>query len=144
MVGKNIVNVVYKNKYLGDDLGLSSFVDTDSRQYVYSVFEPYLANRAFFLFDQPDLKARMELFVLCPDEWRIESNNDEKTKLFVFPATEILPTYLYAVIAGPYSRLSIENSYKVSFHKFRTFQCDFSASIHIFPSFKSGKNKSLK
>ena len=70
-VGKNIVHVIYKSKYYGDGLGLSSFVDSDSRQYVYSVFEPYLANRAFFLFDQPDLKARMELCVLCPEDWRI-------------------------------------------------------------------------
>lgn len=57
--GSNHVGVIYRNKYDNDGNGCVSFIDVDKKQYLYTQFEPYYANRVFTLFDQPDLKASM-------------------------------------------------------------------------------------
>ena len=69
---KNTINKVliqYSNKYDNDGSGCVSFIDVDKKQYLYTQFEPYLANRVFPIFDQPDLKARMELAISCHQSW---------------------------------------------------------------------------
>jgi aminopeptidase N len=65
-VGSNAVGVHYLNNYNNDGSGCVSFIDVDSKQYLYTEFEPYFANKVFPCFDQPDLKARMTLSVLSP------------------------------------------------------------------------------
>lgn len=73
----NTVAVSYTNKYDNDGNGCVSFIDVDGKQYIYTQFEPYHANRVFVLFDQPDLKATMELSVVSPMDWgRVLSNED--------------------------------------------------------------------
>lgn len=51
----------YENNYDSDGSGCVSFIDVDQKQYLYTQFEPFMANRVFPLFDQPDLKAKMKL-----------------------------------------------------------------------------------
>ena len=65
-VGENAVGIHYQSCYDNDGSGCVSFVDVDSKQYIYTQFEPYYANRVFPCFDQPDLKAKMSLTVLSP------------------------------------------------------------------------------
>lgn len=65
-VGHNIVGIHYSNSYNNDGSGCVSFIDVDTKQYVYTQFEPYYANRVFPCFDQPDLKAKMRLSVISP------------------------------------------------------------------------------
>jgi len=73
--GANNVAVCYRNKYDNDGSGCVSFTDVDGKQYLYTQFESYFANRVFALFDQPDLKAKMRLNVISPKEWkRVLSN----------------------------------------------------------------------
>jgi aminopeptidase N len=74
--GKNEIAVWYRNKYNNDGSGCVSFVDVDTKQYLYTQFEPYYANRVFPLFDQPDLKAKMRLSVLCPKDWKKVISNE--------------------------------------------------------------------
>ncbi len=69
-VGTNVIGVHYENSYNNDGSGCVSFVDSADKQYIYTQFEPYYANRVFACFDQPDLKARMRLSVICPAEWK--------------------------------------------------------------------------
>ena len=57
--GENYIAVFYRTKYDNDGNGCVSFIDVDEKQYLYTQFEPYYANRVFALFDQPDLKAPM-------------------------------------------------------------------------------------
>lgn len=57
--GENYIAVLYRTKYDNDGNGCVSFIDVDEKQYLYTQFEPYYANRVFALFDQPDLKAPM-------------------------------------------------------------------------------------
>ncbi len=73
-VGHNTIGVQYSNSYNNDGSGCVSFVDVDTKQYIYTQFEPYYANRVFACFDQPDLKAKMRLYLISPSEWKILSN----------------------------------------------------------------------
>lgn len=74
--GENQVAIIYRNNYNNDGSGLVSFIDVDTKQYLYTQFEPYYANRVFPLFDQPDLKAKMRLNVICPVEWKKILSNE--------------------------------------------------------------------
>ena len=62
----NYISVRYENEYDNDGSGCVSFIDVDTKQYLYTQFEPYMANRVFPLFDQPNLKAKMILAIACP------------------------------------------------------------------------------
>jgi len=75
-VGNNIVGVHYSSAYNNDGSGCVSFVDVDDKQYIYTQFEPYYANRVFPCFDQPDLKAKMNLSVISPSEWKKVLSNE--------------------------------------------------------------------
>lgn len=75
-VGLNTVGVHYHNTYNNDGSGCVSFVDVDGKQYIYTQFEPYYANRVFACFDQPDLKAQMRLYVVSPADWKKVLSNE--------------------------------------------------------------------
>ncbi len=66
----------YKNEYDNDGSGCVSFTDVDGKQYLYTQFEPYMANRVFPIFDQPNLKAKMNLSIHCPKEWEAVLSNE--------------------------------------------------------------------
>ncbi len=92
--------------------GLHRFVDpVDGGVYLYSQFETADAKRMFTCFDQPDLKATYELTVLVPASWKAISNTpitaSEEDRSgavrHVFATTELLSTYLVALVAGPYT-----------------------------------------
>jgi aminopeptidase N len=53
-----------------------SFIDVDGKQYIYTQFEPYEANRVFPCFDQPDLKAKMRLYIISPNNWKKIISNE--------------------------------------------------------------------
>ena len=78
-VGHNVVGVHYSNSYNNDGSGCVSFIDVDGKQYIYTQFEPYYANRVFASFDQPDLKAKMRLYVVSPSEWKKVLSNEYAT-----------------------------------------------------------------
>ncbi|HEX4721650.1 MAG TPA: aminopeptidase N, partial [Pseudonocardiaceae bacterium] len=88
------------------------FVDPlDGETYLYSQFETADAKQMFACFDQPDLKATYQLTVLAPADWKVISNSaadriedDPSTAArHVFTKTELLSTYLVALVAGPYT-----------------------------------------
>ena len=90
--------------------GLHRMVDpADGQIYLYSQFETADAKRVFACFDQPDLKARYTLTVTAPATWVVVSNTlaeespaDGGGVVHRFAPTEIMSTYLVALIAGPY------------------------------------------
>lgn len=77
--GWNTVMLRYFSPYNKNRTGLHSFIDAkDNNQYLYSQFEVYHCFKVFPCFDQPSLKAPMQLTVLCPAEWTAVSNSVEK------------------------------------------------------------------
>ncbi|MCK0440275.1 aminopeptidase N [Gordonia alkaliphila] len=114
---ENVLSVVAHCAYSNTGEGLHRFVDpADDAVYLYSQFETADAKRMFACFDQPDLKATYSVKVLAPADWQVISNGAtvETTPAaggaveHVFATTEIMSTYLVALIAGPYAVWSDE------------------------------------
>ncbi len=110
---QNTVRIVYRNAYDHTGAGFHQFQDPeDGSEYVYTNFEPYEAHRLFPCFDQPDIRARLQLSVAAPDDWTVIANEAETGRTATadgraqrrFTQTPPLSTYLFAVVAGPYER----------------------------------------
>ena len=110
---ENEVAISYTNDYDHIGAGLHQFVDPeDDREYLYTHFEPYDAHRLLPCFDQPDIKATLNLTVTAPSEWLVVANypptatddaGDGRTR-HEFTTTPRISTYLFALVAGPYVR----------------------------------------
>ncbi len=111
--GANTIEIGFKHLFSDDGTGLYRFEDpVDNLTYVYSYLWPYYANRVFPCFDQPDLKARYELSVTAPEDWTVVSTtreteietetSEESAKIWHFPESAKLSTYVYSFHAGPY------------------------------------------
>ena len=76
---QNTVSISFAGSYNHSGVGLHHYVDpSDGKEYLYTQFEPYDCNRLFPCFDQPDIKAVLELTVVAPSEWIVLSNEYEK------------------------------------------------------------------
>lgn len=110
--GNNTINISYQRPFATDGAGLHKFTDPENGEiYLYTNFEPYDANRLFPHFDQPNLKAPLTLTVLAPDEWQIIANTREteiteqgSRRLWTFPASAVISSYVYAMHAGPFTQ----------------------------------------
>ena len=111
--GENHVVVESVMRYRNDGEGLHRSIDpADGRHYTYAMTFLDAAPSIFACFDQPDLKAQWTLRVRTPHDWVVLGNS---------PATEVepgywelaptlpLPTYLVALVAGPYHVLRDEH-----------------------------------
>ena len=97
--------------------GLQRSVDpVDNEVYLYSQGETAFIRKMYPCFDQPDLKATFTLEVTAPAHWQVISNNpvrekidlaDKKSK-WSFSTTLRIPTYITALIAGPYYNVQDE------------------------------------
>jgi aminopeptidase N len=112
LAADNELRVEATGRYMNTGEGLHRFVDpVDGGVYLYSQFETADCKRMFACFDQPDLKARYALTVTAPADWKVVSNAAvEETgegaggaAVHRFATTELMSTYLVALIAGPYA-----------------------------------------
>lgn len=117
--GPHTVAVDAVGRFSNSGQGLHRFHDpVDGRTYLYTHFEPSDARRAWPCADQPDLKAPFLLTVVHPEGWTLLSNgvvesaeaSDELEGAAVtrFAPTLPLPSYLTAVSAGEWHRVSAE------------------------------------
>ncbi|MCL2848868.1 MAG: aminopeptidase N [Micrococcales bacterium] len=107
----NVVTIVAECEYSRTGEGLHRFVDpVDGQTYLYSQFEIADASRVFACFDQPDLKAPFTFTVIAPAGWTVISNerpaslptSTADVATWQFAPTRPLPTYVTAIVAGPY------------------------------------------
>jgi aminopeptidase N len=112
---QNTLVVVADCRYSNTGEGLHRFADPEDGQvYLYTQFEPADAKRMFTCFDQPDLKAAFTLHVVAPFDWQVISNTGGRTieagpagsQLCHFAPTKRISTYLFALIAGPYAKVT--------------------------------------
>ncbi|QDZ16487.1 aminopeptidase N [Humibacter ginsenosidimutans] len=105
-----IVTVTATALYSRSGEGLHRFVDpVDGETYLYTHDEPADARRVFACFEQPDLKAPYSFVVHAPAGWTVLSNAEPESsdehdgcQTVTFSPTLPLPSYITAVIAGPY------------------------------------------
>jgi aminopeptidase N len=112
---QNTLVVTADCRYSNSGEGLHRFEDPEDQQvYLYSQFEPADAKRMFACFDQPDLKATFTMHVTAPFDWQVVSNTGGRTieagvggsQLVHFEPTKRISSYLVALIAGPYARVT--------------------------------------
>ena len=110
--GTNTIEITFSHPYSNDGAGLYRFRDPeDGRYYLYTDFEPYDQNRLFPSFDQPDLKARYTTEVTVPSDWQVisivaesEVADRDGKRIWNFPESLPISTYIYALHAGQYHR----------------------------------------
>jgi aminopeptidase N len=106
--GPNRVEVTYRNAFSHSGNGFHRFVDPeDSREYLYTDFEPFFAHRMMPCFDQPDLKAVFRVTVAAPSGWTVIGNSairsaepEGESVRHVLEPTPPIPTYLLFLAAG--------------------------------------------
>ncbi len=111
----NTLVVTADAEYMNTGEGLHRFVDpVDKETYLYTQFESADARRVFACFEQPDLKATFQLTVKTPGHWQVVSNSPtpepvhdgDGTATWAFEATPRVSTYITALVAGPYYKVS--------------------------------------
>jgi aminopeptidase N len=110
LAASNVLRVVADCAYSRSGEGLHRFTDpADGRVYLYSDLETFDAHRVYACFDQPDMKATYELAVTAPADWLVVSNMAPESSIpegealrWHFPPTPVMPTYITAVVAGPW------------------------------------------
>jgi aminopeptidase N len=118
LAARNVVVVDAECGYSRSGEGLHRFTDpADGNVYMYSDLETFDAHRIYACFDQPDMKARYELTVRAPQSWVVVSNmapeveggtaiegsgSDDGARLWRFPPTPLMATYITHVSAGPW------------------------------------------
>ena len=115
---ENLLTIEIEGNYSKSGEGLQRSVDpSDGEVYLYSQGETAHIRHMFACFDQPSLKATFTLSVTTPSHWEAISNNPVASKeifgdktLWSFTPTPRIPTYLAALIAGPYSH--VHDTYK--------------------------------
>ena len=118
LAADNSLVIELEAEYSKSGEGLQRSVDpADGEVYLYSQGETAYIRNMFACFDQPSLKATFTLTVTTPGHWEAVSNNPVESKVakgdlveWKFKTTPRIPTYLDALIAGPYS--SVHDLYK--------------------------------
>lgn len=120
LAGRNEVSIKALGRYSTSGEGLHRFVDpVDDSVYLYTQYEPADCRRVFPTMEQPDLKASFTFEITAPSDWTVLSNTEQVSSadgVRVFAPTERLSTYLTAVVAGPYHRVTSERDPRFSLY----------------------------
>ena len=114
LAASNTLRVVADCLFMRTGEGLHRFVDpVDDQVYLYTQFETFDAHRMYGCFDQPDLKARFTFRVTAPAGWQVVSNAPVESSepagdavRVTFATTPRMSTYITALVAGPYHRVT--------------------------------------
>ncbi len=107
--GKATLRLAYNAAFESTPDALTSMTD-NGEKYAWTQFEEISARRAFPSFDEPRFKTPFDIAITAPKAATVVSNTragkDEAVsatlKKTVFETTKPLPTYLVALIVGPY------------------------------------------
>ncbi len=108
LLAHNELVIAAELDYQSTGEGMHRFVDpADGQSYVGAYCGVDVARQVFACFDQPDLKARLDISAIAPDEWTVVSNGllDPARSgggRWGFAATPPVATYLFVLLAGPW------------------------------------------
>ena len=117
MAAENELFLEIEANYSNTGEGLHRFVDpADNEVYLYTQFETGDARQMYACFDQPDQKATFTISAITPKHWEVISNYDidsltdvgSDSKLTQFKESQIISTYVTAIVAGPYQYVKDE------------------------------------
>ncbi len=119
IAAENVLEIEHDGIYSNSGEGLHRFVDpADNEIYLYTQFETGDARRMYACFDQPDQKATFTISTITPKHWEVISNYgiesqkdvDGDRKFIQFAESQVISTYVTAIVAGPY--VSVHDEYK--------------------------------
>lgn len=119
IAAENVLEIEHDGIYSNSGEGLHRFVDpADNEVYLYTQFETGDARRMYACFDQPDQKATFTISTITPKHWEVISNYgiesthelDGNRKFIQFAQSQVIATYVTAIVAGPY--MSVHDEYK--------------------------------
>ena len=101
-LGSNSVEIIF-------DAGEQSLNRND--EFLYTLLVPDRASTLFPCFDQPDIKAKYNLIVTAPKDWKVLAGAKLKVKeetkedfnIHVFEQTDLMSSYLFSFVAGKFS-----------------------------------------
>ncbi len=115
LAGENVLIVAAETTNTADGEGILRTVDpSDQLVYVWTSLETDEARRLWACFDQPDLKAPHKFTVEAPESWLVTSNGapdsiqpaaTEGVRVWSFPDTPPLSTYVVVINAGPFHEI---------------------------------------
>ncbi len=117
LAAENELFLEIEANYSNTGEGLHRFVDpADNEVYLYTQFETGDARQMYACFDQPDQKATFTISAVTPKHWEVISNYDidsvtdvgSDSKLTQFKESQIISTYVTAIVAGPYQYVKDE------------------------------------
>lgn len=117
LAAENELIVEIEANYSNTGEGLHRFVDpADNEVYLYTQFETGDARQMYACFDQPDQKATFTISAITPKHWEVISNYDidsvtdvgSDSKKVQFKESQIISTYVIAIVAGPYQHVHDE------------------------------------
>ena len=108
--------VIDKDKLSLGDNAVEIFFDAGEKslnrnnEFLYTLLVPDRANTLFPCFDQPDIKAKYNLRITAPKEWKVMAGAFEESSLelngFVehtFATSDLMSTYLFSFVAGKFT-----------------------------------------
>ena len=110
---ENKLKIKAQCSYMNTGEGLHRHIDpVDNEVYIYTQFEVPDCRRVFPVFEQPDIKAVLNLTVKAPTKWTVISNTETPApkniennfSIWTFNQTPKMSSYLYAICAGPYAK----------------------------------------
>jgi len=117
LAAENELFLEMEANYSNTGEGLHRFVDpADNEVYLYTQFETGDARQMYACFDQPDQKATFTISAITPKHWEVISNYDidsvtdvgSASKLTQFKESQIISTYVTAIVAGAYQYVKDE------------------------------------
>jgi aminopeptidase N len=113
LAADNELRVEADMRYSRTGEGLHRFTDpADDEVYVHTQCAPDEAGRVFACFDQPDLKAVLEISVSAPPHWTVLSNGAGSRAAdgrWEFAPTPPISTYLAVIVGGPLHSVHAEH-----------------------------------
>lgn len=116
VIGENEVRIAGTGRYGRSGAGLHRFRDpVDGQVYLHTKFAYFHAHRVYPCFDQPDIRAALELTATADDRWQVIANTEpigpparrpDGQAVWSFRRTPPLPPYLTVLVAGPFQRIS--------------------------------------
>src|SRR3954470_9207045 len=105
LAAENELRVEADMAYSRTGEGMHRFTDpADGAVYVYTQCAPDEASRVFACFDQPDLKAVLEISATAPPDWTVLSNgagSRGEDGRWEFAPTPPISSYLAVIVGGP-------------------------------------------
>jgi len=104
VIGANKVEILF-------DAGEKSL--NRNNDFLYTLLVPDRASTLFPVFDQPDLKAKYNLRITAPKDWKVLAAGSEESAIEVdgfiehtFRKTDLMSSYLFSFVAGKFSELT--------------------------------------